>query len=126
MALGTFVNTPPWGVYESRPHLLTKVRATSPRGGSPCRPADHLQAASNTRTEPPSALKTVMGFIGERAFYLRNAGRTALMLELERPGLNRAADELVSSRHRNYLVAGGSPGGQMSIRDRKGQPSPRP
>ncbi len=38
------------------------------------------------------------GVIGERAFCLRNVGRTALILDLERPGLNRATDELVSSR----------------------------
>ena len=66
------------------------------------------------------------GVIGERVFCLRNAGRTASMLELVRLGLNRTADELVSSRHRNYLVAGGSPGGQMSTGHRKGQPSLRP
>ena len=72
------------------------------------------------------ALKTVKEFIGERAFCLRNARRTASMLELVRLGLNRAADELVSSRYRHYLEVGGSPGGQMTIRDRKGQPNPRP
>ena len=81
---------------------------------------------SATRTEPPSALKTVKEFIGERAFYLRNAGRTASMLKLVRLSLNRAADEFVSSRHRNYLEVGESPGEQLSIRDRKGQPNPRP
>ena len=48
------------------------------------------------------------------------------MLELVRLGLNRAADELVSLRHRNYLEAGGSPGGQMSTGHRKGQPNSRP
>ena len=72
------------------------------------------------------ALKTVKEVVGERVFCLRNAGRTASMLKLVRLGLNRAADELVSSRHRHYLEDGGSPGGRMSIRDRKGQPNARP
>ncbi len=73
------------------------------------------------------ALREVKEVIGERAFCLRNARRTALMLELVRLRLNHTDDELTYSHDiRAYLGAGGALTKQMTIRDRKGNPSLRP
>ncbi len=73
------------------------------------------------------ALREVKEVIGDRAFCLRNARRTALMLELVRLRLNRCDDEFAYSRDiRDCLEAGGPLGRQMTIRDRKGHPSLRP
>jgi len=73
------------------------------------------------------ALNEVRAVIGDRAFCLRNARRTALMLELVRLRLNHADDELTYSHDiRAHLEAGGALTKQMTIRDRKGHPSLRP
>jgi hypothetical protein len=73
------------------------------------------------------ALQEVKSVIGSRAFCLRNARRTALMLELVRLRLNHADDELTYSHDiRAYLETGGALTKQVTIRDRKGYPSLRP
>lgn len=73
------------------------------------------------------ALNEVKAIIGDRAFCLRNARRTALTLELVRLRFNYADDELIYSHDIHaHLEAGSALTKQMTIRYGKGHPSLRP
>ena len=73
------------------------------------------------------ALARIREFMAARAFSYRNAERTTRMLELVRLRLNRNDDPTAyATAIREHLAAnGGRLGGQLVIRDRRGQPSLR-